>query len=251
MTGLLYGGGLSQLWAESIGVVTCFVWVFGMFYAFFKIQDAIQGIDDARSLEGVRVYKADGNPDAVTAGGRVLNVVALAPTLAEAGIGREDVIRLSVVGRDPAPNARCSARTHRDRDRLVVNRGVRLVAGLVFLESALVVVKLVGQDRYVVVAIGVERADRIGIVSPTLVARYVPHHRPRLAAVPRLVEAEKGVVAFRAGEPFARTDDVVRIRRVDADVRFRVIRHEHRGGGRIRSPIAARARPSKRFFSSA
>jgi Amt family ammonium transporter len=41
--GLFYGDP-SQFVAEVIGVVTCFVWVFGMFYLFFKVTDAIWGI---------------------------------------------------------------------------------------------------------------------------------------------------------------------------------------------------------------
>ena len=41
--GLFYGDPL-QFVAEVIGVVTCFVWVFGMFYLFFKVTDVIWGI---------------------------------------------------------------------------------------------------------------------------------------------------------------------------------------------------------------
>jgi Amt family ammonium transporter len=42
---------MSQLAAQSIGVVACFIWVFGTFYAFFKIQDAIQGIRVSPEVE--------------------------------------------------------------------------------------------------------------------------------------------------------------------------------------------------------
>jgi Amt family ammonium transporter len=41
--GLFYGDP-SQFVAEVIGTVTCFVWVFGMFYLFFKVTDMIWGI---------------------------------------------------------------------------------------------------------------------------------------------------------------------------------------------------------------
>ncbi|MFN7914166.1 MAG: ammonium transporter [Vicinamibacterales bacterium] len=41
--GLFYGGGMGQLTAQIIGVVTCFVWVFALFYAFFKVCDAVVG----------------------------------------------------------------------------------------------------------------------------------------------------------------------------------------------------------------
>ncbi|HEU4388304.1 MAG TPA: ammonium transporter [Blastocatellia bacterium] len=41
--GLFYGDA-GQLLAEAIGVVTCFVFVFGAFYIFFKIQHAIMGL---------------------------------------------------------------------------------------------------------------------------------------------------------------------------------------------------------------
>jgi Amt family ammonium transporter len=41
--GLFYGDS-GQFLAEAVGVVTCFVFVFGAFYVFFKIQHAIMGI---------------------------------------------------------------------------------------------------------------------------------------------------------------------------------------------------------------
>ncbi len=41
--GLFYGDP-SQLVAEAIGVITCFVFVFGAFYLFFKVQDKLMGI---------------------------------------------------------------------------------------------------------------------------------------------------------------------------------------------------------------
>ncbi len=41
--GLLYGDA-SQFFAECIGAVTCFVFVFGITWLFFKVQDAVMGI---------------------------------------------------------------------------------------------------------------------------------------------------------------------------------------------------------------
>lgn len=41
--GLFYGGGLSQLYAELIGTVTCLVFVFASFYIFFKIVGVLVG----------------------------------------------------------------------------------------------------------------------------------------------------------------------------------------------------------------
>jgi Amt family ammonium transporter len=42
VTGLFYGDG-KQFVAQSIGTLVCFVWVFAMFYVFFKVLDAILG----------------------------------------------------------------------------------------------------------------------------------------------------------------------------------------------------------------
>lgn len=43
VTGLFYGGGLSQFWAEMIGVVTCFITLSIVSIIVFKIADAIVG----------------------------------------------------------------------------------------------------------------------------------------------------------------------------------------------------------------
>ena len=43
VTGLFYGGGLNQFWAEVIGVVTCFITLSLVSIAVFKIADAIVG----------------------------------------------------------------------------------------------------------------------------------------------------------------------------------------------------------------
>ena len=49
-----------------------------------RTGDAIQGFDDAESVEGVTVFCAGVGEGMVTAGGRVLNVTAVAPTIADA-----------------------------------------------------------------------------------------------------------------------------------------------------------------------
>jgi Amt family ammonium transporter len=43
VTGLFYGGGWSQLLAEIVGTVACFVFVFVSFYVFFKIVGVLIG----------------------------------------------------------------------------------------------------------------------------------------------------------------------------------------------------------------
>jgi len=42
--GLFFGGGAGQLLAECIGVAVNFIFVFGSFYLFFRVQDRISGI---------------------------------------------------------------------------------------------------------------------------------------------------------------------------------------------------------------
>jgi ammonium transporter, Amt family len=48
--GLLYGDP-SQLAAQAIGTLTCIVWVFGLFFAFFKIVEAVMGNRVAADVE--------------------------------------------------------------------------------------------------------------------------------------------------------------------------------------------------------
>jgi Amt family ammonium transporter len=43
VVGLFYGGGFSQLFAQTIGTATCFVFVFASFYVYFKVADKILG----------------------------------------------------------------------------------------------------------------------------------------------------------------------------------------------------------------
>src|SRR5439155_23815515 len=152
--------------------------------------------------------------------------------LTQAGVGREHVVRMAGVRGDPVTHAGDATWTHGDRDSLIGHKVVWLVPRLVLLVPAFVVIELVRQDGLVVVAVRVERTDRVGVVSPPFVARDVPHHGPRDASVPGFVEAEQVVVALGSGEPLARTDDVVRIGGVDADIGLRLIGHEHWARGR-------------------
>jgi Amt family ammonium transporter len=50
VTGLFYGDS-SQMVVQIIGVATCFVFVFGSFYLFFKVTDAIWGIRVSKEVE--------------------------------------------------------------------------------------------------------------------------------------------------------------------------------------------------------
>jgi Amt family ammonium transporter len=54
--GLFYGDA-SQLAAQAVGTVTCFVWVFVTFFAFFKIVEALMGnrVSAAVELEGLDI----------------------------------------------------------------------------------------------------------------------------------------------------------------------------------------------------
>jgi Amt family ammonium transporter len=54
VTGLFYGDA-SQFLAQVIGVTTCFVFVFGAFYAFFKLVDAVMGnrVSPETEMEGL------------------------------------------------------------------------------------------------------------------------------------------------------------------------------------------------------
>jgi Amt family ammonium transporter len=53
VTGLLYGGGFGQLGAQVITAAVAAVWAFGVMYAFFKVQDKIQGIRVTRDEETI------------------------------------------------------------------------------------------------------------------------------------------------------------------------------------------------------
>ena len=53
--GLFYGGGFSQLIAQSIGTVTCGIFVFASFYIYFKVADKILGnrVSAEEEIEGL------------------------------------------------------------------------------------------------------------------------------------------------------------------------------------------------------
>jgi Amt family ammonium transporter len=53
VTGLLYGGGLGQLGAQVITGAVAAAWAFGVMYAFFKVQDKLQGIRVTRDEETI------------------------------------------------------------------------------------------------------------------------------------------------------------------------------------------------------
>ena len=39
--GILYGGGMGQLWAQIVGIITLIIWAFGVSFVFFKVLDKI------------------------------------------------------------------------------------------------------------------------------------------------------------------------------------------------------------------
>jgi Amt family ammonium transporter len=55
--GLFYGGGLSQFWAESIGVVTCFVTLAVLSFIVFKVIDAALGnrVEEQVEIDGLDI----------------------------------------------------------------------------------------------------------------------------------------------------------------------------------------------------
>jgi Amt family ammonium transporter len=53
VTGLLYGGGFGQLGAQVITAGVAAAWAFGVMYAFFKVQDKLQGIRVTRDEETI------------------------------------------------------------------------------------------------------------------------------------------------------------------------------------------------------
>ena len=53
VTGLLYGGGFGQLGAQIVTAAVAAAWAFGTMYAFFKVQDKLQGIRVTRDEETI------------------------------------------------------------------------------------------------------------------------------------------------------------------------------------------------------
>ena len=51
--GLFYGGGVGQLGAQLVSVGVVVAWSFGLMYAFFRVQDKIQGIRVTRDEESI------------------------------------------------------------------------------------------------------------------------------------------------------------------------------------------------------
>ncbi|HEY2974299.1 MAG TPA: ammonium transporter [Pyrinomonadaceae bacterium] len=53
--GLFYGGGFSQLIAQTIGTATCFIFIFASFYVYFKVADLILGnrVSAEEEIEGL------------------------------------------------------------------------------------------------------------------------------------------------------------------------------------------------------
>ena len=89
--GLFYGDA-SQLAAQAIGTLTCFVWVFVLFFAFFKIVEALMGnrVSTAVELEGLDLPEmgALAYPDFVLAPSAapvIAGSVATAPTAVPQG----------------------------------------------------------------------------------------------------------------------------------------------------------------------
>src|SRR5258706_13328983 len=109
------------------------------------------------------------------------------------------------------------------------------------MRAVAVVIKLVGQVQKVEVAIEVEGADRIGVVSPTFIAGNVALYRPAGSAVEGLVEAHKVVVAFGAHEPLAGADEMHDVGGISLDVRLGMVLDQHRSVRWI-AWIAARLR---------
>jgi Amt family ammonium transporter len=59
VTGLFYGGGLGQLAAEAIGVLTNVIWVFSMSFVFFKVVDKTIGlrVSAKEEIEGLDIHE--------------------------------------------------------------------------------------------------------------------------------------------------------------------------------------------------
>src|SRR5712692_4482995 len=196
----------SDVW-QQVGVVL------------LRVQDGKQqrrgpvGVGAVRQRPGSRIEGLAANPVEVHPHG-VDGVVERAPwvvvygdpllvrLLSEAGVGREQDVRLAVVRCDPLPGARRAVRPDRDADSLVADAAVGLLAGVELLASVLgLVVELVREDQLIVVAEAVEGPDWVSVVGPALVTRYVALDRPRFSPVPGLVEAQNVVITLRAGEP--------------------------------------------------
>jgi len=85
--GLFYGDP-SQLGAQAIGAVVCFVWAFGVAWLFFKALDVLMGIrvSPAEELAGLDLYEI-GAPAYWDGGEPVIGAWPVPPVAAEAAVG--------------------------------------------------------------------------------------------------------------------------------------------------------------------
>src|SRR5207237_2902539 len=75
----------------------------------------------------------------------------------------------------------------------------------------------------------IEGADGVGVVRPPFVTGNVALLRPCRPSVERLEESRQMVVRLRVDEPLADSDQMLRVRRIDAKVGFRMVLDEQRG----------------------
>ena len=124
---------------------------------------------------------------------------------------------------DPLPRARGAVWANRDADRLIGYAGIGLLAGVELHASVRLVSKLVRENQLIIVSEAVEGPDWVGVVGPTLVTGYVTLDGPCFPSIEGFVEAQDMVIAFRAGKPFGRANQVIRIGWVHLNVGFRVV----------------------------
>ena len=179
---------------------------------------------------------------------RVDRYPLLVRLVADGVVARDDV-RLAVGGRDPLCRRCRAVWSHRHGDDLGGLHGIGLLRlpDCEVVAAVALVEELVRQVELVVVAEAVEGADGVGVVGPAFVPRHMTLHGPRLAAVERLVEAKEVVVALGAHDPLGRADQMLRIRRIDADVGFGVILHQLRRARGIPRVAAGLCRIGRRF----
>jgi Amt family ammonium transporter len=95
VTGLLYGDA-SQLAAQAIGTLTCIVFVYAAFYAFFSLVEVIMGnrVPAAVEIEGLDIPEmgTTGYPEWVSQGGRQ------DATLPPLGLGGADALARAAAG---------------------------------------------------------------------------------------------------------------------------------------------------------
>src|SRR5712692_1974944 len=109
---------------------------------------------------------------------------------------RRDVVGPAVTSRDPARRLGRAMRVHRYGDNLsgYTRIGLLGAANAEVMRAVGVVVELIAEHELVVVAVAIERADRVGVVGPTLIAGNMALRGPGLAAIERFVKTEQVVV---------------------------------------------------------